>query len=73
MSKWIFPSFEKVSNDKVKNGITKERKNIVLHAASKLYKDLTEIDLDGWNKISANRKEINIVLIIYRWVTMAIP
>ena len=63
---------KKFQNHKAKNGITKERKNIVLHASSELYNDLTEIDLDRCNKIWANKKEINIVLIIYGWMTMAI-
>ena len=36
------------------------------------YTTIWQIDLDGCNKISANKKELSIVLIICRWMAMTI-
>ena len=63
---------KKFPNCKPKKENTKESKNIVLHAASKLYNNVTEVNSDGCNKISAKEKEIDLVLIIQCSITMTI-
>ena len=62
----------KFPNRKAKTENTKESKNIVLHAASKLYNNVTEVNSDGCNKVSAKKKEIDLVLIIQCLITVTI-